>query len=193
MRTRPTPLLITATTGEVLYAADCTVSEGHVASAKVTEHPVERGAPISDHVQLESRELRVDAFTSTTPLQGAAGAERDLAAYDRLIEIRNARRPVIVTTTLGVYESMILSKVEVGRSNGDGESITAALTFRQVILTSPLAVDVPAEILRAIWRPGGKGKVDTKGGDKESGASERKSMLKAAKEGVLKAVSDLSK
>lgn len=180
------PLVITSG-GIPVYVADCTVDEGHSASARVTDHPVERGASITDHVQLEARELRVTVFSSTTPLGLPAREGREREAFAELVAIRDARQLVDVTTSLETYRDMILYKIDTPRSVRDGQSISASLTFKQVVLTSTLAVEVPAAILRAVIRPGGKTKDQTKPGDqpeKPDTGAKRKRLLSATVDGI---------
>lgn len=179
------PLVITSG-GIPVYVADCTIDEGHSASARVTDHPVERAAAISDHVQLEARELRATVFTSTTPLGSVAREGREVEAFAELRAILNARQVVDVTTSLETYRDMILYKIDTPRSSRDGQSISAALTFKQITRTSTLAVEVPAAILRAVIRPGGKTKDTTKPGDKQetpTTAVKRKRALTATRDG----------
>lgn len=181
------PLVISAD-GQPLYIADCTLDEGHSASARVTDHPVERGAAITDHVQIEPRELRATVFTSTTPLFGGIPGEgRERAAWETLVGISRARRLVTVTTSLESYDSMILYKVEAPRSARDGQSVSVALTFRQIELTNTLAIQTPPGVLRALIRPGGKTKDNTKPGDgpeKPDTKVARKRLLSSARDGI---------
>jgi hypothetical protein len=67
------------------------------------------------------------------------------------------------------------------------------LTFRQFVLTNTLAIQTPPGVLRALIRPGGKTKDNTKPGDgpeKPDTKVARKRALTAARDGfsaILKA------
>lgn len=47
---------------------DATVSEQHVASAQVTEHQVERGAAIADHIRALPQRLTLEGVVSNSPI-----------------------------------------------------------------------------------------------------------------------------
>ena len=92
-----------------------------------------------------------------------------------------------VTTSLESYDSMILYKVEAPRSARDGQSVSVALTFRQIELTNTLAIQTPPGVLRALIRPSGKTKDNTKPGDgpeKPDTKVARKRLLSSARDGI---------
>lgn len=47
---------------------DCTLTETHSSSAKATEHPVEEGANVSDHVRPELDRVQIEGVITNTPL-----------------------------------------------------------------------------------------------------------------------------
>ncbi len=60
---------------------DCSINEGYEIAAEVTEHAVETGANISDHVRAKNETVTLEAFISNTPIEtpqfgmdGATGA-----------------------------------------------------------------------------------------------------------------------
>ncbi|MFW6031646.1 MAG: phage baseplate protein [Myxococcota bacterium] len=46
---------------------DATVRESHQSTAEVTDHPVERGVDVADHVRIEPDEVVFDVWVSNTP------------------------------------------------------------------------------------------------------------------------------
>lgn len=54
---------------------DATPGDTHLWSATVTEHPVEKGAAITDHVRAGAFRLSLDVIISNTPLSLPAGAD----------------------------------------------------------------------------------------------------------------------
>lgn len=65
-----------------LIELDAVLSEGHEASADVTEHPVEAGVAISDHVRRKLRTLEIVGVISNTPIvdEKSAGVKEAIAA-----------------------------------------------------------------------------------------------------------------
>jgi hypothetical protein len=67
---------------------DATISENHATSAVATEHTVEQGVSISDHVRPERDRLSVEVHVTNTPVRspnvdGASGAVRSLELSQR--------------------------------------------------------------------------------------------------------------
>lgn len=51
---------------------DATVSEQHTQTAQVTEHPVETGVNIADHVRPQLGKIQLEGFVTNTPINSAA-------------------------------------------------------------------------------------------------------------------------
>lgn len=52
---------------------DLTMSEAHEATAEVTEHPVEQGANIADHVRQNPQTLSLEVYVTNTPSNDLGG------------------------------------------------------------------------------------------------------------------------
>jgi hypothetical protein len=87
---------------ERLVELEVATAETHTSSAEVSQHPVERGADISDHVRPGQDRLTIEAFVSNTPIRtpatnagGATGEVRqlDLGQVTRLDIAQGARFP----------------------------------------------------------------------------------------------------
>src|SRR5713101_5273233 len=63
----PTPAIPAVALLDVI-TIDATLQEVHKADAEVTEHPVELGADITDHVRPKPVELRIEGIISDTPI-----------------------------------------------------------------------------------------------------------------------------
>lgn len=133
---------------------DVAESETHRASARVTDHPVETGAQITDHVVAEPDALDLVARVTNTPVVG----ENDLAAlspfraeeaYRRLIELKNLGDVVTVVTSLREYENMILTSVAVTRNAQTGGVLALSLSLRQIRTATSEVVDLPTPIKNA--------------------------------------------
>lgn len=128
---------------------DAALSESPTFTSEVTEHAVEVGANIVDHIRPKPVELRVDGVVSdspTTPVQvRRAGAAlgttfdrpqytpgRAQAALAFLLTLRDVPRLVTVTTKRGAYENMALTSLVVPEDRATGDVLRFSASFRQV-------------------------------------------------------------
>lgn len=135
-------------------ALDCTVTETHTATSTVTEHPVESGANITDHIRPDPLQLSITGIVSDTPI-GSRQVQRALsiggasvqvtqqepptsttgygrAAWAKLDAIRIAAKPVKVVTRDKTYESMALVSLSVPKESKTGGALNFTAQFKQV-------------------------------------------------------------
>ena len=135
-------------------ALDCTVTETHTATSTVTEHPVESGANITDHIRPDPLQLSITGIVSDTPI-GSRQVQRALsiggasvqvtqqepptsttgygrAAWAKLDAIRIAGKPVKVVTRDKTYESMALVSLSVPKESKTGGALNFTAQFKQV-------------------------------------------------------------
>lgn len=134
--------------GDVLVdlVIDVTKEERHRASAQATEHPVERGVSISDHVRPERDVLSLDIVITDTPLFFAEEEERLTRVHDvweQLIDARDRALLATVTTAIRTYEEMVLIEATTTRRSEDGTWMHASLTFAEIRRVSTELVDDP--------------------------------------------------
>lgn len=70
-------------------ALDATLSEQHTSASDVTDHPVERGAAVVDHVRDRPASVRIEGVLADFPL-GDASAARASISYGRAAEVLDA-------------------------------------------------------------------------------------------------------
>lgn len=135
------------------YPMDLAISETHGFESTVTEHPVERGADMVDHVRARPIEIELECVVSDTPIgaiatdptRQAEGQDAPLPsedAYARLQAIRDARQPVTIETSLGTWTSMALVMLSVPRSRETTGGLFFTATFRQVRVVETQRVTV---------------------------------------------------
>jgi len=135
-------------------ALDCTVTETHTATSTVTQHPVESGANITDHIRPDPVKLAITGIVSDTPI-GAREVQKALnvggvsvqirqqdtptspvgfgrAAWSKLEEIRNAAKPVTVLTRDKKYESMAMVSLSIPKEAKNGGALYFTAQFEQV-------------------------------------------------------------
>ncbi len=116
---------------------DASLQETHRSSARITDHPVESGATISDHVIIDPEELTLSVVVSNTPtvsILEVPSIEQNRAetAYQDLLAKKAARVAVEVTTTLRIYENMILTDVSCTRDANTGNIVMLSLSLREI-------------------------------------------------------------
>jgi len=130
---------------------DCSLSENHVFSAEVTEHPVEIGGDISDNVKQNPDEVTITGIVTNYPAQWLASLStipgRAETALEQLRSMKALGKLVDVVTGLREYSSMIISRVEAPRSAGVGDAVQVTVTLRnvQVVQSKTVAAPVPAQ------------------------------------------------
>jgi hypothetical protein len=135
--------------GGVLITLDGSVSQTHARTAQVTEHPVEDGSDVTDHVRIDPIRVTINGIVTSTVLgqQGEGGREVD--AWAALEAILEDRQPVTVTTTLRTYESMILASISTPRDASLAHAVAPVLEFRQVRIVKSQTTTLPPERIPA--------------------------------------------
>lgn len=131
---------------------DATVNQDHVGSAEITKNPVESGAQITDHVQLNPNQLIIEGIISDTPLgfpilQNVLNivntvttlfgqSSRSIDGFNKLVELKDKREPFTVITNLKRYSDMVIAELIVTRSNTTGNAIEFKATIEQIRIVS---------------------------------------------------------
>lgn len=123
---------------------DATVSETHQHQADITEFPVEGGSALSDHRQQKPVQLTLEFVLTNTPIveDGTPHWEGDYLPHspgpaDATIELLlstwfEGSFLFRIETTTRLYESMMITGLNLPRDARTGESIRGTITFKQV-------------------------------------------------------------
>lgn len=131
------------------YEIDVAELEEHVFENEITEHPVESGSDITDHVRARAITVTVDGVVSDTPfgalakrrdelviVGGEAFAKPSEEAFARLLEINDTREPITIETSLRTYTDMVLESFRAPRNAGTGDALRFSATFKQIRLVT---------------------------------------------------------
>lgn len=146
--------------GLAMLPFDLLVDESHIIEFDVTEHAVENGANISDHITEKLRNVSVTGFFSNHSIKdkksgyvednGEISDEpdeievngvtaTDNSSYTRLKklqEIARERKPVTLYTALEDFEleniAMVIEHIDYDRGPSDGESIKFIMKMREI-------------------------------------------------------------
>jgi hypothetical protein len=146
---------------------DATLTDSVTGSNELTQHPIETGSTVSDHVIVKPRQYRMEGIVSNAPASGAervdavradwAGLDGDSptgktnkvdGAYSLLEEMLQLRDVVTVATPLRVYTDMVMVSLQITRDRNTGDALHFTAEFQQVIKAKSATV-APAAIPRA--------------------------------------------
>lgn len=124
-----------------LIVPDCTIDERHSDRMVVTEHPVEQGAAISDHAYKLPEEvvLRYGWSDSTGGYENYS-----VFAYEQLLALQNKREPFDIYTGKRLYQSMLITSIDVTTDAANEHATIATIVCRRVIIVATSITNVPA-------------------------------------------------
>jgi hypothetical protein len=147
--------------GSAAVEIDLLESETYTSASSVTQHAVEDGSTISDHIQDQPDTLQLVAFfgqsLTDTEAQARAPLTRAEDLYQALLELKARKEALPVFTPRREYESMVIEKVTRPRSRADGDGVTVTIDFRQIrTATSQVVAAPPSRTARNPKRDQGK-------------------------------------
>lgn len=133
------------------FPFDLFISEKHKLDFSVSDHPIQNGATISDHVHKQLQHVTIEGLFTNHPLKKleeinnvtfkdefATKEEKEtltnraLRKFDELRELANKRRPVRLVTSLQVYPKMIITSLSYDRDAKSGSSIRFTMELREI-------------------------------------------------------------
>lgn len=141
--------------GEVII--DAVIKESHELRATTTEHPVESGSTVVDHVYNEPVVISLEGVISNTPLSFLgitaiksavnyiAGESNDHSeqAFKQLENIFAERKPITIATSLKEYKDMVLESLSVERTAHTSSSLHFRTTAKQIRIVNQARIKVP--------------------------------------------------
>lgn len=128
----PYALIMTAYRSIGTIMPNVVVEEVHRDMLAITEHPVERGAPISDHAfHIPSEvEMRCGWSNSTAMTEGYVQE-----VYQELLALQNMREPFDVYTGKRAYVNMLMRSIIVETNETSEYALNVTVHLREVIIT----------------------------------------------------------
>lgn len=123
---------------------DVVITERHSDMLEITEHPVEMGAPISDHAFKRPSEIVMEVgfsgggaildfslLQSITPSIGKSPKQ----LYQDLLDLQEQRTPIDVITGKRAYKNMLIRGLEVTTDRHSENVLMATITLREVFIS----------------------------------------------------------
>lgn len=141
--------------GELMV--DAFISESHSFSAEISEHPVESGQSIVDHVRNLPITLTIDGIISNTPMSMIGLTAFDSAnrflnkesndfsarAFEKIEKLFQDRKPLTICTSIKDYRNMVLESLSVERGAGSNESLHFKCTAKQICIVEQSLIKIP--------------------------------------------------
>lgn len=123
--------------GGLFFDAVITVDTEH--SATITNHPVQWGANISDHMYVNPVTITMeigmsDAMASMVGGQWSGRDTKSVSAYQKLVDLMEAREPFSVWTRLKHYPNMVIESLSVNDDSTTLYGLRASVTMKQIIM-----------------------------------------------------------
>ncbi len=132
------------------YLIDVSIKEGHAFDAEVTDFPVESGSSFSDNIRKKPITVMMEGLVSNKPIgdiidkRRSAGApatnfstlsivdNHAQEAYAVLLAVWGVGEPVTIRTSLGTFERMALTSLNVPRDAQTGDVLYFTASFQQI-------------------------------------------------------------
>lgn len=134
-----------------LIVPDVVITEKHSDTLEITEHPVEKDAPVADHAFKRPPELVMEVgFSGGGSLldlldTSSIGLSLGLSpneVYQQLIDLQESRVPFDVVTGKRLYTNMLIRVLDVTTDRTSENVLMATLTLRGVIISSTQTISV---------------------------------------------------
>ena len=140
-----------------LVQFDASISETHNRESEITEHPVEFGANVTDHVRARPKTIEINGLITDTPVVFLASllAESPVKgsfipsfsrvgdAYDEFERMIDFAQTVDVVTSLTEYSNMAIESCSVVRDASRGNVLDCSLSLKEIVIASALTIGLP--------------------------------------------------
>lgn len=112
---------------------DLLMSEQHSFNNQVSDHNVEDGSVIADHIknELENGSL-VGLITNFSIKYFGVASDRAQLAFDALVDLWKSRVLVTIVTVMRVYSNVAITSCSIARTAETGNAISLNISFRKV-------------------------------------------------------------
>jgi hypothetical protein len=121
-----------------LYA-QVTIDEQHTDEVQITDHPVEAGAPISDHAFSRPQQIAITAGWSKAT---AYDLSAESGVYGLLLSLQTSFQPFDIYTGKRHYKNMLIERLAVTTDQHNEFTLIANIVCRQVIIVNTTSTTV---------------------------------------------------
>lgn len=134
-----------------LIVPSVVISEKHSDVLEITEHPVEKGAPVADHAFKRPAELVMEVGFAgggslldmvDTSSVGLSLGTSPKETYQQLRDLQESRVPFDVVTGKRIYKNMLIRVLDTTTDKTTENVLMANLTLREVLISSTRSIRV---------------------------------------------------
>lgn len=164
-----------------LVEFDTSLSERHTSESEATEHPMEEGSSVTDHIIIKGDTFEMNGLITDTPIIYLAALNatspvksggisyssmaRSIEGYEYLKQQQKDRALLDVLTSLVRYENMYLASINVLRDQNNGKVLNCNLVMKEVLKSYTTTIEIPipalAEITKGVKDKGQPGKIES--------------------------------
>lgn len=130
---------------------DAVISEGFDTGVTVTDHPIEDGADISDHIRDNPDTLQIDIVVSRTPANipdlvkvlASPDYDRHETAWYQIYQWIKSHELVKVVTNARTWRGMAIESMSRKRTSAVGEALEATIKLKQIVKVQSHDVAAP--------------------------------------------------
>lgn len=119
----------------------------------VTEHPVETGFEIADHIVNKPLKLTMTVGIASSPVtwfwKNGFGAKKFANGLQLLEEIRDKKEPVTIVRPEKKYDNMVMTSCRVSKPDSTKSIIYADLSFMQIVKVTTQTTAIPENVVTA--------------------------------------------
>ena len=140
--------IVPATIGDLQI--DCVVDHVTTFNSAVTEHPIENGFVIADHVARQAMTLSLTAIITPTPVSyfrqmGGTNPDRLGEAIAYFQQLWLDGNSITVTIPSGIYTDMVMTSCPLPRNVQNGFCYRVALEFKHIVIVSQKTEEIPEQ------------------------------------------------
>jgi len=119
--------------------AQVTIEEQHTDEVQITDHPIEQGAPVSDHAFKRPISVTINAGWTTA---WAYDLSAETGIYGMLLALQSSFLPFDLVTGKRTYPNMLIERLIVTTDHQSEFSLMAQIGCRQVIIVKTSTTSV---------------------------------------------------
>ena len=118
------------------FVADVTIEELHVDELRITDHPVDRNAVISDHAFKLPMHVNIRVGYSNSSPQAEGNTTYVNDTYEQFLALQESRQLITILTGKRMYQNMLLERLSTSTDEKTENSMILMCECREIIIVS---------------------------------------------------------
>lgn len=122
------------------FVADVTIEEDHTDEVMITEHPVERGASVSDHAYKVPARVIIRAGWSNSSSFALGNPFYVQLVYNQMLALQASLQPFSITTGKRVYNNMMMRRLSILTDEKNENALMATFECQEILIANTQTV-----------------------------------------------------